>query len=173
VLGALVGCTGVAPGITPVDNFDVNRYLGTWYEIARLDHPFERGLEQVTAQYALREDGGLRVVNRGVSSETGEPEVAQGRAYFVGDPTTGHLKVSFLGPFYGSYVIFELDAVGYDYAFVTSYDKNYLWFLSRRPTVDEALRDHFVDAARSHGFDTTKLIYVKQNAPESPQTDAP
>ncbi len=158
----LVGCVGVAPGIRPVENFDVNRYLGKWYEIARLDHSFERGLEKVTAEYSLREDDGIRVINSGYSIKKGARKVAEGKAYFVSDKTKGHLKVSFFGPFYGSYVIFELDEEGYEYAFITSYNKNYLWLLSRKPVIDQALLDRFIAVASNHGFNTSELIYVNQ-----------
>ena len=92
--------------VTPVESFELNRYLGKWYEIARLDHSFERGLERVTAEYSLRDDGGISVVNRGYSIEDDEWKVAEGKAYFVNDKNLGYLKVSFFGPFYGSYVVF-------------------------------------------------------------------
>jgi apolipoprotein D and lipocalin family protein len=93
------GCVGVAPGITPVSDFELERYLGTWYEIARLDHSFERGLDKVSAEYSLRDDGGVSVVNSGFSKKDNERKIAEGKAYFVADKTTGHLKVSFFGPF--------------------------------------------------------------------------
>lgn len=157
------GCVGVAPGIKPVDEFDINRYLGKWYEIARLDHSFERGLENVTAEYTLRDDGGVRVVNSGYSAKKRERQVAEGKAYFVSDKRAGHLKVSFFGPFYGSYVVFDLDKNGYEYAFVTSYSKDYLWLLSRKPTIEPQLRDRFLTIARQHGFKVEELIFVNQN----------
>lgn len=158
----LSGCVGVAAGITPVQDFDVNRYLGTWYEIARLDHSFERGLEKVTADYSLREDGGVRVINSGYSIKTGERKVAEGKAYFVSDKTRGHLKVSFFGPFYGSYVVFDLDREGYQYAFLTSYSKDFLWLLARKPAVSDGVIDKFVAEAKGLGFDTAGLIFVNQ-----------
>ncbi|WP_082888473.1 lipocalin family protein [Marinobacter sp. LQ44] len=105
----LTGCTGLPKGIEPVTGFDQDRYLGTWYEIARLDHSFERSLSQVTADYTLNDDGSIKVINRGYNAEKGEWKEAQGRAKFVGDSEVGHLKVSFFGPFYASYVVFELD----------------------------------------------------------------
>src|SRR6056297_1758193 len=103
------GCVGTPENIEPVTGFEPERYLGTWYEIARLDHSFERGLSAVTAHYSAREDGGIDVVNRGLDTATGEWETARGRAYFVDGRDRGHLKVSFFGPFYGAYVVFELD----------------------------------------------------------------
>ncbi|MGO3799471.1 MAG: lipocalin family protein, partial [Vibrio casei] len=105
----LTGCLGMPKSVTPIQEFDVNQYLGTWYEIARLDHSFERGLTQVTADYSLKEDGGVKVINRGYSAAEGEWQQAEGKAYFVNEPNEGYLKVSFFGPFYGSYVIFYLD----------------------------------------------------------------
>ena len=111
-------CLSVPNGVAPIQNFELDRYLGRWYEVARLDHSFERGLEAVTANYSLREDGGIRVINSGRDINSGELQQAEGRAYFVDKSNIGHLKVSFFGPFYGSYVIFELDQIDYEYAFV-------------------------------------------------------
>jgi apolipoprotein D and lipocalin family protein len=157
----LGGCLGVPEQVAPVQGFELDRYLGKWYEIARLDHSFERGLEQVTADYSLREDGGVKVINRGFSSRDAEWQEAEGKAYFVDDPAQGYLKVSFFGPFYGSYVIFELDKDDYQYAFISGPDKSYLWFLSRTPQVDESAIQRFVEQAGSLGFDTEKLIFPR------------
>jgi len=123
-----------------------------------LDHSFERGLHQVTAEYAMRGDGGVRVTNRGYSTKWKD---AQGKAFFVNQPQTGHLKVSFFGPFYGSYVIFELGD-NYEYAFVSGSNTKYLWFLSRTPQVSQELKDHFLEKAKAFGFDTEALIFVDQ-----------
>lgn len=154
------GCTGLPDGVVPVDNFDSDRYLGKWYEIARLDHSFERGLDNVTADYARRDDGGLKVVNRGFSRGDNQWKEVEGKAYFVSDEQTGHLKVSFFGPFYGSYVVFELDRSDYRYAFVAGYNKSYLWLLARTPEVSDELITRFVKRAGELGFDTDKLIFV-------------
>ena len=108
----LAGCVGMPPGVEPVEDFELDRYLGKWYEIARLDHSFERGLSRVSAEYSLREDGGVRVVNRGYSDKSGKWKESEGKAYFVDGDDTGYLKVSFFGPFYGSYVVFELERAG-------------------------------------------------------------
>ena len=113
----LQACSQLPENIEPVTDFDVNRYLGTWYEIARLDHSFERGLQQVTAEYSLRDDGGIKVVNRGFDTQKQEWDEATGKAYFVGDKNIGQLKVSFFGPFYGGYNIIALDEA-YQYAMV-------------------------------------------------------
>lgn len=155
----LWGCTGLPERVTPVQGFELEQYLGTWHEIARLDHAFERGLERVTAEYSRRSDGGVRVVNRGYSARDGTWREAEGRAYFVGNEGTGHLKVSFFGPFYGSYVIFELDKAHYRYAFVAGPDESYLWLLARSPEVEDDLIRLFVSRAEELGFDTGALIY--------------
>lgn len=156
----LAGCANNIPvGVKPVDNFDVDRYLGRWYEIARLDHSFERGLDQVTADYSLREDGGVKVINRGFSSEKNEWNEAEGKAYFVADKNKGHLKVSFFGPFYGAYVVFVLDK-DYQYALVSGPDTSYLWILARAPQLDKTTQEKLIATAASAGFDTSKLIFV-------------
>ncbi|MDP3282329.1 MAG: lipocalin family protein [Nitrosomonas sp.] len=157
------GCVSIPQNIAPVDGFELNKYLGKWYEIARLDHSFERGLDNVTAEYFLRDDGGVKVINKGFSMVENKWKTAEGKAYFVRDPQEGYLKVSFFGPFYGAYIVFELDKENYQYAFVTSYDKSYLWLLTRTPTVSDALLDRFVQNAAELGFETDKLIFPKQN----------
>lgn len=157
------GCTGTPENITPVSSFDVNRYLGKWYEIARLDHSFERGMDNITAEYSLMSDGGVRVLNRGYLVEDKRWKTAEGKAYFVGEADVGHLKVSFFGPFYGSYVIFELDKQNYQYAFITSYDKSYLWLLSRSPVVAPEVREQFIRLSAKLGFATDQLIFVSHD----------
>lgn len=157
----LGGCVSLPENVRPVGDFRLERYLGTWYEIARLDHSFERGLSRVTAEYSLRDDGGVRVLNRGFSLRDGKWKQAEGRAYFVQDPFTGFLKVSFFGPFYGSYVIFELDHEDYGYAVVSGPDTSYLWILARQPHMDEALKKDLVARAAARGFRTGDLIFVE------------
>lgn len=157
------GCTGLPEDVYPVDNFDINRYLGKWYEIARLDHSFERGLDKVSAEYSLYDDGGVKVINKGFSVEKNKWKEVEGKAYFVSDQNEGHLKVSFFGPFYSSYVVFELDKENYQYAFVAGYNKSYLWLLSRTPKVSDELMARFVKRARDLGFDTDNLIFVEHN----------
>jgi apolipoprotein D and lipocalin family protein len=157
----LGGCLGYQKNVAPVENFDIDKFLGKWYEIARLDHPFERGLEQVSAEYSLRKDGGIRVINRGFSKKKEQWKVAEGKGYFVRNRDEGYLKVSFFGPFYASYVIFELDKQNYQYAWVTSSNTSYLWFLSRTPHVAEEDLQKFITKAQNLGFDTTELIFVR------------
>jgi len=159
-----MGCTGIPKGLKPVESFDVQRYLGQWFEIARLDHSFERGLTRVRANYSLRADGGLRVVNQGYSPLKKAWKVAEGKAYFVREPSTGYLKVSFFGPFYGSYIIFELDQEHYQYALVSGPNKSYFWILARTPTLEATKRAELVARAKALGFDTDRLIFVEQGA---------
>ncbi|MCK7549989.1 lipocalin family protein [Marinobacter goseongensis] len=162
LMSLLAGCTSVPEGIEPVRGFDADRYLGSWYEIARLDHSFERGLSNVRADYSRNADGSIKVTNRGYNSEEGKWEQADGRAVFVGDDSTGHLKVSFFGPFYASYVVFELEQEDYSYAYVTGYNREYLWFLSRTPEVSDDALEAFRARARAEGFDLDELIVVEQ-----------
>jgi apolipoprotein D and lipocalin family protein len=156
----LFGCLGTPELVKPVTDFDANKYLGKWYEIARLDHSFERGLEQVSAEYSLRDGGGIRVLNSGLKDKKWKE--AEGKAFFVGEENVGYLKVSFFGPFYGSYIVFDLDKENYQYAFVCGSNTSYLWFMSRTPTVNDELKDKFIKQAKGLGFDTDALIWVKQ-----------
>ncbi len=155
------GCTSVPENVRPVEGVELPRYLGTWYEIARFDHSFERGLSEVTATYSMREDGGVRVINKGYSQKKGEWDEAEGKAYFVSNSSTGHLKVSFFGPFYASYVIMALDKENYEYALITGPDKDYLWILARTPSLPKKTVDMLIAIAEKAGYDTSKLIWVE------------
>lgn len=156
----LSACTGLPDGVTPVTGFNAERYLGTWHEIARLDHSFERDLERVTATYGINEDASISVVNKGFNTEKGEWRQAEGIAKPMGAEDVAHLKVSFFGPFYGTYAVFEL-ADDYSYAFVAGYNTDYLWLLAREPEIDPEVRDLFVTRSQQLGFDTSQLIWVK------------
>ena len=156
----LTGCVGIPENVKPVDNFRLEKYLGKWYEIARLDHSFERGLTRVTADYSLRDDGGVRVLNRGYSEKEKTWKEAEGKATFVQGTDQGYLKVSFFGPFYGSYIVFELDHENYQYSLVCGPDKSYLWILARGPEMEKDLKDVLIAKATTLGFDTSKLIFV-------------
>ncbi len=162
-LAALSGCLAIPEGVQPVSGFEVDRYMGTWYEVARLDHRFERGLSNVTASYSLQDDGTVRVVNRGFSLDDQEWDDAIGKASFVEATDLAYLKVSFFGPFYGAYVVFELDQEDYQYAFVSGNTTSYLWLLSRTPTIDDALRARFIEKITTLGFDPQGLIWVDQS----------
>ena len=161
-LMTLAGCTGKPDNIKPVENFQADRYLGTWYEIARIDHRFEKGLSQVTAQYSLRGDGGIKVVNRGYSAKDGKWKESVGKAYFVDGKDKGFLKVSFFGPFYGSYIVFELEPKDYRYALVSGPDTSYFWLLSRTPDMDPALRDRLISTVVAKGYKREDIILVDQ-----------
>ena len=154
------GCTGIPDGAQTVTGFELDRYLGTWYEVARLDHRFERGMSNVTANYSIRDDGGVSVVNCGYEAAKGEWNEATGKAYFVGAADVGQLKVSFFGPFYGAYNILELDKDDYQYALISGPNRDYLWILARSPTLDQGVMSALVDKARSLNFPTDELIYV-------------
>jgi apolipoprotein D and lipocalin family protein len=165
----LSACMGVPDKVKVVDSVDARQYLGTWYEIARLDHSFERDLDYVTANYSLRDDGGIKVTNRGFNSKTKNWQEAVGKAYFI-DPinadktNTGKLKVSFFGPFYGAYNIMVLDKPYYNYVMVCGPDKSYLWILSRTPQLTYPIKQHLIAQAQEMGFATEQLIHVKQSS---------
>jgi apolipoprotein D and lipocalin family protein len=161
----LTGCVGVPKNVKPVENFSLERYLGQWHEIARLDHSFEKGLSRVTANYSLRDGVGVRVLNRGYSENKHQWKEAEGKAFFVQRPDVGYLKVSFFGPFYGSYVVFELDHKEYQYSLVCGPNKSYLWILARDPEIKPELKDMLVAKAAALGFDTDKLVFVDQRPP--------
>lgn len=163
LLFLLAGCAGAPEGVAPVRGFDVERYMGQWHEIARLDHRFERGLEQVTATYALRDDGTVAVLNKGYNVAKGKWEQAEGKAKFVGAKDVGALKVSFFGPFYGAYNVVELDP-DYRYALVVGPNTSYLWILARSPSLPADVTARLVAQAQALGFDTSSLIYVRQCA---------
>ncbi|WP_291009684.1 lipocalin family protein [Hydrogenophaga sp.] len=156
----LAGCSSAPPaGVSVVTPFDVNRYLGSWLEVARLDHRFERGLSRVSANYSLNDDGSVKVINRGYNAEKGEWSEAEGRAVFTGDANTGSLKVSFFGPFYGGYHVIALDP-GYRWAMVIGPDLGYLWILSREAHLPPGVRERLLAQAAQAGVNTAELIWV-------------
>jgi len=154
---AITGCTRLPEGITPVQGFELKRYLGEWHEVARLDHRFERGLTRVTATYSLREDGSVKVLNRGWNAAKGTWKQAEGRAVFIGASSEGRLKVSFFGPFYGAYTIMALDPERY--SMICGPDRSYFWILSRESKLDPIILEKLLAQARDQGFATDKLIY--------------
>lgn len=161
ILLFLGGCSGVPEGLQPVSGFELERYLGRWYEIARLDHRFERGLSHVTADYRRLPDGRIEVINRGFDAARGEWREARGKARFQGSADVGSLEVSFFGPFYGAYNVLVLDP-DYRYALVAGPDRNYLWILAREPRLDRATLDALLARAQAWGFATGALIHVDQ-----------
>lgn len=144
-----------------IDDFDLSKYLGTWYEIARFDHSFEKGLDNVTAEYLLRDDGMVDVINSGWKD--GKFEVANGKAKQP-DPLTdpAHLKVSFFLFFYSDYNVMMLDD-SYQVSLVGSKSPKYLWILSRTPELSDSVLDAVLEEAESRGYDTGKLIWVDQS----------
>lgn len=142
-----------------VKNFDLESYLGTWYEIARLDHSFERGLTNVTANYTLKENGSVKVLNRGYSDKKSTWKSATGRAKFTDDPNVGALRVSFFWPFYGGYNVVLL-AENYSYALVAGDSEKYLWILAREPELNQDIMSSLLERARELGYSTENLIYV-------------
>lgn len=158
---AVTGCSTALPeGLSSVTPFDANRYVGKWFEIARLDHSFERGLTDVSATYSLKPDGSLEVINRGFNTKKDEWKSATGRALFTGSQNQGSLKVSFFGPFYGGYHVLALDQTSYQWALVAGPDRDYLWILARTKALAPAIRDQLVAEAKKMGFATDKLIWV-------------
>jgi len=148
--------------ITPVDGFDLEKYLGTWYEIARMPAPFEKGLVAVTATYGLKENGMVSVVNQGHKKTVdGKISIARGKAKFAGEPSKGHLRVSFFWIFFGDYIIVDLDKANYQHALVCSPPK-YAWILCRAPRLDKAILDKLIDKLKTLGYDTLRLIAVPQ-----------
>jgi apolipoprotein D and lipocalin family protein len=162
---SILGCTGVPKGLEPVSDFDGDRYLGRWYEIARLDHSFERNLSNVSATYTRRENGEIAVLNKGFNEKSGKWKEIEGRAKFIGEDSVGSLKVSFFGPFYGGYHVIALDRDNYNYAMVAGPSRSYLWILSRSTELDETIVSELKTRAESWGFNTGELIRVKHDLP--------
>ncbi|MEE4175943.1 MAG: lipocalin family protein [Bacteroides sp.] len=160
----LFSCKGQSPSVdlTTVKTLDIERYLGTWYEIARYDHRFERGLMGVTASYSWREDGKIKVVNAGYRrSLDGRRSEAVGKAYIPDPDVPAKLKVSFFAFFYGDYFVLELDE-DYRWAAVGSSSDKYLWILSRTPQMEDAIYDDLLEKLTLRGYDVSKLIQVEQ-----------
>ena len=153
-------CTQIPTGVTPVSPFNLKNYLGEWHEIARLDHSFERGLTEVTANYSLRDDGGVKVINRGYNAKDDQWQEAEGKAYFVADSNTGRLKVSFFGPFYGAYNIAKLEA-DYSMALVIGPSLEYAWLLSRSPTPAAELCQLYFSSAETIGIEPSAWIQIR------------
>ncbi|WP_255439118.1 lipocalin family protein [Comamonas sp. Z3] len=144
-----------------MSGFDVTRYKGTWYELARIEHRFEKGLSQVSAQYSLNEDGTVTVINRGYDPAKQEWRQARGRARFLGRPDVAALKVSFFGPFYGGYNVVSLDDE-YQTALVIGDSLDYFWLLSRSKTIPEQQFRRLLEKANSLGVDLSRVQVVAQ-----------
>ena len=157
----ITACAQLPNGAVAIKPFDANRYLGTWYEIARFDFRFERNLINVTANYSFKSDGTLKVTNRGFNTKKNKWSEAIGKAKFAGNHDEASLKVSFFGPFYGAYNVIALDN-DYKYALVVGSNTNYMWILSREKTIPETIKQQYVSMARELGFEVDKLIWTKQ-----------
>lgn len=156
LLCMVCGCTKLTVDNSVVDSLDVNRYLGEWYEIARYDHRFERGMENTRAIYSMRDDGMIDVINTGVKD--GERKESKGKAKLTDTPAL--LRVSFFGPFYSDYRVMMLDA-DYQYALIGSGSDEYLWILSRKPSLTDTVKQQVIKEAQRRGYDTSKLIWVR------------
>jgi len=168
----LLGCTGIPEGLQAVDGFDVERYLGKWYEIARLDHSFERNLSNVTAEYSRRSGEEIQVLNRGFDIQKGQWREIMGVARFIGEKNVGSLEVSFFGPFWGGYHIIALDGENYAYVMVAGPSRSYLWILSREKSLDEQILTDLISRAKAWGFETDRLIFVEHDMPVMDVSDA-
>ena len=160
LLGAVACSTTPPAGMTPVAPFEIARYAGKWYEIARLDHSFERGLSDVSATYNAQPDGSVEVINRGYDGTKWRQAV--GRALFTGDPKRASLKVSFFGPFYGGYHVVALDQRDYRWAMVVGPDRDYLWILARDKALPASVREQLLSRASELGIDVSRLLWVNQ-----------
>lgn len=162
LLVLLQACAMQPDGLETVATLDVQRYQGNWYEIARLDHSFERGLEQVSASYTLREDGGIDVVNKGYHTGKKVWKEAHGRAYFREDSPNGKLKVSFFWPFYGAYNIVWLDEQ-YRYVLVIGPSVDYAWIMAREPQMPDNLYQDLQEKAETLGVPGSGWIRVRHS----------
>ena len=155
---AIMSCMAKGLDNSTVKTFDLQRFLGSWYEVARYDHWFERGMEKTKSTYKLREDGKLDVLNTGIKN--GKPKESKGKVKTT--DTAGLLRISFFGPFYSDYRIMLIDA-NYQYALIGSGSDDYLWILSRKPKLTEEAKSIILKEAARRGYDTSKLIWVKQD----------
>ncbi len=158
----IFSCSSIPEGVEAVSPFDKEKYLGKWYEIARFDFKFERGLNNTTAEYSLNKDGSIKVVNRGYDYEEKEWREAVGKAKFVKDDEVAMLKVSFFGPFYSGYNVIALDQE-YKYALISGKNLEYLWILSREKTIPETIKHQYLELANNIGFKTDNLLWIEHN----------
>lgn len=158
----LFSCATIPNGAIAVKPFDKERYLGKWYEIARKDFKYERGLNNTTAEYSLNNDGTIKVDNQGYNIMKGEWTQAIGKAKFVGEANIAMLKVSFFGPFYSGYNVIAIDDE-YKYALVAGKSLKYLWILSREVNIPEEIKDKYLKIAEEIGYNIDDLIWVEHN----------
>lgn len=158
---SMAACVSIPKGATAVQPFEKDRYLGKWYEIARMDFKFEKNLNQVTAEYSAKPDGSIRVDNKGFNYKKNEWKESIGKAKFVKGPDVGRLKVSFFGPFYFGYNVIAIDPA-YKYALVVGNNLKYLWILSREKTIPENVKQDYLKQARSLGYNVDELVWTEQ-----------
>ncbi|MBW6459913.1 MAG: lipocalin family protein [Bacteroidales bacterium] len=160
----LTSCSSSMKKLTTVPDVDIQSYTGKWYEIARLPNSFEKGLICVTAEYSLRDDGKITVINAGhKESDPAAAKSIRGKAWVPDKNEPGRLKVQFFWPFAAGYYIFHLDRENYQYALVGNPSRKFLWILAREPQMEEALYQELVDVAQENGFAVEKLLWVKQD----------
>lgn len=151
-------CVSIPDGVNAVKPFELNRYLGKWYEIARMDFKHEKNLNNVTAEYSLNEDGSVKVNNRGFDYVKNEWKQSIGKAKPYDNPDEARLKVSFFGPFYSGYNVVALDP-DYKYALVMGDNLKYMWILSRTKVVPEAIKNSYLAIAKKAGYKTGELVW--------------
>lgn len=156
------GCVSIPKNAVAVQPFSANKFMGKWYEIARFDYRFEKNLNNVTAEYSVNDDGSIKVKNRGYDTKTEKWKESIGKAKLVKGADKGRLKVSFFGPFYAGYNVVKIDK-DYKYALIAGNNLDYLWILAREKTIPEAIKEEYIKAAQKIGYDTSKLIWVKQD----------
>lgn len=164
IFGLFSACRSVKvpEGVEVVKNFDVKRYMGQWYEIARFDFKHEKNMSHVTANYTLQEDGSVKVINKGFDYVKGKWKESQGKAKFVDNTNEGALKVSFFGPFYSGYNVVAMDP-DYENVLVFGESTDYMWILSRNKSISTAVKTKFLEKAKTHGYDTSRLVWTEQD----------
>lgn len=162
VCAVVHSCSSIPKGAFAVKPFDLNKYMGKWYEIARMDFRFERNLNNTTATYSINPDGSVKVDNQGFNYKTQEWKRAIGKAKFRGDKDVAGLKVSFFGPFYSGYNVIALDPE-YKYALIAGKNLSYLWILSRETTIPEEVKQEYLKIAGDLGYKTEDLIWVEHD----------
>jgi apolipoprotein D and lipocalin family protein len=155
-------CSTIPPGVTAVHPFEKEKYLGKWYEVARFDFRFEKGLNNTTAEYSLAADGAIKVLNRGYDYTKNQWKEAVGKAKFVQEESLAMLKVSFFGPFYAGYNVIAIDPE-YQYALVCGSDLKYLWILSREKSIPDPVKKEYLEKAEKLGFNVSKLLWIEHN----------
>ncbi len=162
LIALVSSCSTIPKGAKPVTAFEKEKFLGKWYEVARLDYKFEKGLNNNTAEYSLRDDGKIKVKNRGFKYKDNEWKEITGKAKFANADNVGMLKVSFFGPFYSGYNVIAIDK-DYKYALIVGKNLKYLWILSREKTIPDDIKSTYLKIAKDVGYDTSELIWVQHS----------